>query len=69
MGEQDRIYRTMFAGYPDVLTVKQVCEMIGGISEKTAYRLIHSGKVRHIEIGRSIRIPKIFLIDYLISTT
>lgn len=65
MGESERIYRTMFSQYPDVITVKQMCEMIGGISEKTAYRLIHSGKVKHITIGHSIRIPKVFLIDYL----
>ena len=68
MGEREQVYRAMFADYPDVVTVKQMCEMIGGISEKTAYRLIHSGEVRHIAIGRNIRIPKVFLIDYLTDT-
>ena len=65
MGENDRVYKAMFSSYPDVVTVKQMCEMIGGIGEKTAYRLIHSGKVKHIVIGHSIRVPKVFLIDYL----
>lgn len=68
MGEHEQAYKIMFADYPDVLTVKQMCEMIGGIGEKTAYRLIHSGEVRHVLIGRSIRVPKVFLIDYLLNT-
>ena len=65
MEERSNLYKTMFSDYPDVVTVKQMCKMIGGIGEKTAYRLIRSGAVKHIVIGHSIRIPKVFLIDYL----
>ncbi|MDR0951401.1 MAG: helix-turn-helix domain-containing protein [Oscillospiraceae bacterium] len=58
-------YEVLFPDYPDVVTVKQMCEMLGGISMKTGYRLLHSGEVKSFNIGRSIRIPKISLIDYL----
>lgn len=36
------------------------------ISSKTGYRLLHSGKIKHFSIGRSVRIPKIRVIDYII---
>ena len=30
----------MFESYPDVVTVDQLCLMLGGISKKLAYRLL-----------------------------
>lgn len=60
------IYRTMFNSYPDVVNIKQMCEMLGGISSKTGYRLLHSGKIKHFFIGRSVRIPKIRIIDFVV---
>ncbi len=58
-------YQMLFCAYPDVVTIKQMCEMLGGICEKTGYRLLHSGKIKYVAIGRSYRIPKINIIDYL----
>ena len=65
MRKPDEVYQTIFKEYPDVVTVKQLCKMLGGIGEKTGYRLLHSGAIRYITIGRSYRIPKLDVIDYL----
>ena len=43
----------MFAEYPDVVDVEQLREMLGGISRKLAYRLLASGELRCVRIGRS----------------
>ena len=55
----------MFAEYPDVVDAKQLREMLGGISRKLAYRLLTSGELRCVRIGRSYRIPKLCVIEYL----
>lgn len=58
-------YKLLFCDYPDVVNVKQMCSMLGGISEKTAYRLLHTGEIKYFTIGRSYRVPKIHIIDYI----
>ena len=35
----------LFAEYPDVVSVKQMCIMLGGISMKTAYKLLGNGEI------------------------
>ena len=60
--------REMFAEYPDVVDVEQLCKMLGGISRKLAYRLLTSGELRSVRIGRSYRIPKLCVIEYLTGT-
>lgn len=59
----------IFASYPDVVTVKQMCSMLGGIGKKTAYDLLHSGDIRHLKLGKSFKIPKVCIIEYLIGDT
>lgn len=56
----------MFASYPDVVDVDALCEMLGNISNKLAYRLIHEKKIHSIMIGREYKISKQFVIDYLL---
>ncbi len=58
-------YRAMFKDYPDVVNVEQMCEMLGGMSTKTAYRLLRSGAIKSILAGRRYRIPKINILEYL----
>jgi excisionase family DNA binding protein len=55
----------LFTDYPDVVNIRQMCKMLGGISEKTGYRLLHGGSISFFTIGRSIRISKLSVIDYL----
>ena len=56
----------IFSEYPDVVTVKQMCVMLGGISMKTAYKLLECGDIRHLKIGKSFKIPKVCIIEYLV---
>ena len=44
--ESQTAYKLLFADYPDVVNVEQMCEMLGGICDKTAYRLLKSGKIK-----------------------
>ena len=55
----------MFRDYPDVVTVEQMCEMLGGISTKTGYRLLKSGAIKSFVVGRRYRIPKLYIFEYL----
>ena len=43
----------MFAGYPDVVNVDQLREMLGGIGYKAAYGLLHDGSIRFFKIGKA----------------
>lgn len=55
----------MFSEYPDIVTVPQMCKMLGGISLKTGYRLLKKGEIESFSIGRIYRIPKISILQYL----
>ena len=39
--------------------------MLGGISIKTGYKLLKSGKVKSLIVGRQYRIPKLYILEYL----
>ena len=54
----------MFRKYPDVLTVAQVAEALG-VCTKAVYSLIHANLLAHIRIGRTIKVPKYALVEYL----
>ena len=56
----------MFERYPDVVEVDQLREMLGGISRKLAYRLLAEKDIHSVRIGRTFKIPKACVIDYLL---
>ena len=58
-------YNVLFVDYPDIVNVEQMCEMLGGICDKTAYRLLKSGKIKSFIVGRRYRIPKLNILEYL----
>lgn len=60
-----KTYSLMFQDYPDVVNVVQMCEMLGGISTKTGYKLLQANKINHFKIGRAFKIPKAAIIAYL----
>ena len=60
-----QIFGYMFQTYPDVVDVRQLCEMLGGISTKSAYKLLQENKIKHFRIGRAYKIPKANIISYL----
>ena len=60
--------QAMFEDYPDVVDVDDLCKMLGGISRKLAYRLLNNHDIKSVRIGRSYKIPKIYVIEYLTQT-
>ena len=62
---QREAYRLMLRKYPDVMNVDEVSEVLG-VSTKTCYKLIRSGKITSLKVGRAYRIPKAHLFSYLI---
>lgn len=56
---------TIFEKYPDVVDVEDLRVMLGGISKKLAYRLLADNEIRSVKIGRTYKIPKICVIEYL----
>lgn len=63
--EPQTAYKLLFTDYPDVVNVEQMCEMLGGICDKTAYRLLKSGKIKGFIVGRRYRISKLNILEYL----
>ena len=63
--ELKELYKMMFANYPDIVTVKQLREMLG-ISRQLAYKLIGNGEIQAVKIGTSLKIPKISVINYVL---
>ena len=51
----------------DILSVKELCKVLG-IGKNTAYRLLQSGALKSVRIGKVYKIPKDFVIDYLNTT-
>lgn len=59
-----RTYKTILKNYPDVMNIEQMCEVLG-ISTKTGYRLLKEGQIESLKVGRSYRIPKVKILQYL----
>ncbi len=56
---------SMFENYPDVVEVEDLRVMLGGISKKLAYRLLANQEIRSVRVGRTYKIPKVCVIEYL----
>ena len=61
---QKKSVRQMFRKYPDVVTIPQVCEMLG-VSERTVYRLLVTNQIKHFKVGRAYRIPKVNVFAFM----
>ena len=60
-------YRRQFKQYPDLVSVSMFREMLGGIGDSFARRLIREQKVKAIFIKPHYWIPKESVIDYVLS--
>ena len=58
------LYDTTFADYPEILDVEQV-SCILNVSKIAVYNIIKRGALSCLRIGRSIRVPRYFLMLYL----
>ena len=54
-----------FEDCPDVVEVDDLRRMLGGISRKLAYRLLADQEIKSVRIGRTYKIPKLCVIEYL----
>lgn len=58
----------MFYDYDDILTVDILMEMLG-IGRNSAYHLLKSNQIKSIKIGRSYRIPKLSVQEFIMDKT
>lgn len=58
----------MYEEYNDVVTVPEMCQMLL-IGINNAYKLLESGKIKGFRNGRTWRIPKIAVEEYLYQVT
>lgn len=62
--ELKELYQMMFPDYPDIVTIKQLRDMLG-VSRALAYKLISDGEIQAVKIGTSLKIPKVSVINYV----
>ena len=56
----------MFDHYDDILTVSEVMELLY-VGKNTVYRLLQEGELRGFRIGKTWRIPKACLEEYILT--
>lgn len=54
----------MFKEYPDIMTIPQVAEALG-IGRKAAYDLVNKKKLGAVRVGRTIKVPKFSLEEFV----
>jgi excisionase family DNA binding protein len=54
----------LFREYPDILTVAQVAQALG-IGKKAVYALVNKKSLGALRVGRTIKIPKFALEEYV----
>lgn len=54
----------MFESYPDMIDIKQLCEMLS-CGKTKAYQLVAAGTFRTLRIGKKMLIPKADVINFL----
>lgn len=57
-------YDLLFKDFPDVVSTAQLSQMLS-ISDKTAYRLLKENQIPHFKIGRTYRIPKLNILNFI----
>lgn len=60
------LYKLMFPDYPDIVTARQLQKMLG-ISRQLTYKLIGDGYIPGVKIGNAFRVPKVNVINYVLS--
>lgn len=59
--------REIFKDFPDVVGVEGLCEMLGGIGKNLGYQLLREKKIPHIRVGRTIKIAKPDIINFVLN--
>ena len=58
----------MFGEYPDILTAEEACEALR-LGYNALYALLNSGKLKGYRNGRTWRIPKAALTEYILENS
>lgn len=61
---KETIEMGLFKDYPDVLSVKEVCQALQ-IGRVGVYKLLEAGEIYSFRIGKIYKIPKDSLITYV----
>ena len=59
-------YSKMFPSYPDAVSLQQAAEMLN-LNRHTVGELIRSHRLFALKIGRTYRIPKLSVIEFLLT--
>ena len=59
--------REIFMDFPDVVGVEGLCKMLGGIGKNLGYQLLREKKIPHIRVGRTIKIAKPDIINFVLN--
>lgn len=59
-------YESYFTSYPDVVTLDQFRQMLGGLGDNQARKLMRQNHVKHFYIRGTYLIPKSNVIDYIL---
>ena len=63
----NKAYQILFTEYPDIVSPKQVSNMLG-IGIKKTYELLHSGAIPSIRCRNHIKVIKIEVIHYVLQS-
>lgn len=58
-------YENALRDYPDLVSVKDLQMILGGITRKTALEFLEQGCIKYFYIRKNHLIPKVSIIDYL----
>lgn len=67
MADMKETYTLMFTDYPDIVNLVQMRKMLGGISNTLAYRMLREKKIKSKKVGRKYKIPKVNVINYVMT--
>lgn len=67
MTDMKETYTLMFTDYPDIVNLTQMRKMLGGISNTLAYRMLREKKIKSKKVGREYKIPKVNVINYVMT--
>ena len=60
------LYTSMLTDFEDVMSVSDVCRALH-LGRNSVYKLLNSGEIKSIRLARKHLIPRIAVIDYLVS--
>lgn len=60
-------YERLFEDYPDVVTLPEFRQMLGGISDAAVRRLVRKKRVKSYYVNYTYLIPKCWVIEYVLS--